>query len=170
MAKKMKRPINIVILALLTGVVLVGALTQRQIAIRYHVWQSGRLYSLAMAHFGDSAQREAYRSRSIQHSDALIRIGHWTNQLYRVRSIADQNERMELMKKIDRTFPRDRGYYQMWGDVGPTGPEAFITLWAEPAYVPMWEQFLKDENVLIKEEGQHPAAPYSDPAARSPQR
>jgi hypothetical protein len=65
---------------------------------------------------------------------------------------------MKLMRKIDTTFPRDKGYYQMRGRLGPDGPEAFVKLWSEPEYVPMYKQFLKDEDVLIREEGQQNAA------------
>jgi hypothetical protein len=148
----MKKTFVVLVLVVLVGTVI-GVFDRRQIAVRYHVWQSGWLYSLAMSELDNVPEREAYRNRNIQHSDALIRLGHWTNRLYRVRSIPDKNERMELMKKIDRSFPRDKGYYQMWGTVGVTGQEVFIKLWSEPAYVPMWEKFLNDGNVLIKEEG-----------------
>jgi hypothetical protein len=144
----MKKRFIIAIIVLLTA----GGITfsaRRQIIIHYHVWQSGRLYSKALAHFDNPVQRERFRNLSIQHSDALVRLGHWRRIDIPIRPLISVAEQTNFIHTVDLNIPPDSSYYQIWGS-NPTN--SIIKLWCQTNRLDAWMDFLKRENRLITKE------------------
>jgi hypothetical protein len=122
---------------------------RRQIIIHYHVWQSGRLYSKALTHFDDPVQRERFRNLSIQHSDALVRIGYWRRIDIPIRPLRSVPEQTNFIHTVDLNIPPDISYYQIWGS---NSSNSVIKLWYQADQLDKWMDFLKRENLLITKE------------------
>jgi hypothetical protein len=146
----MKKRITIILVAVLVAGGIGALAARRQFAIRYHVWQSGRLYSKAMVHCADAEQRERFRNLSVQHCDALVALGYWRRVDIPVHPMLTVEEQTNFMRKVDWNIPRDISYYQMWGAANPA--RMIIRLWCQSDRLDTWTGFLKKENLLLERE------------------
>ncbi|MBT3193758.1 MAG: hypothetical protein HN341_14520 [Verrucomicrobia bacterium] len=157
----MKRRITLVAALILSTACIAILATRDTLVIRYHAWQTDRLYGRVMLPDATDSERKALREDIVFHADRLVQLGHWKKKTFEIHLLPKQEDRVRFMDFMLAAPPlkKDSGYFQFWGQEGTNGPQAFLNLWCGTDDMPKMEELLNEKNVLITEEGQHIGAP-----------
>ncbi len=155
----MKKRITRAALFLVVACVLALAMRDK-LAIRYHAFQTDKLYGRVMRPDATESERKALREDVVFHADRLVQLGHWEKETFKIHPLPKQEDRVRVMDLLLAALPpnKDSGYFQFWGEVGTNGPQAFMNLWCRTDYMPQMKRLLHDKNILIDEKGQQDAA------------